>query len=113
MCNVEIRDSVLNQGITGNIVVGENNIVDSNGVTYSNNDFDFDELSKTLEKVLIESDIRQERKYAAEAKKYADKHDQKSLKKFISDNKIAFTSGTFATVAGGVLLELIKNLVGF
>ncbi|MCH5193361.1 MAG: hypothetical protein J1F11_05315 [Oscillospiraceae bacterium] len=108
MANVEFKKSVINNGITGHIFIdSDNNIVGLN------DDFDFDELSELLEAVSIESDIMQERKYAAEAKKYADKHDQKSLKKFISENKSAFTSGTFATVAGGVLLELIKNLVGF
>ena len=113
MTNVELKNSVVNYGIAGNITIGTNNIVGSKDVVNSNDSFDFEELSELLEAVSIESDSKQERKYAAEAKKYSDKHDKKSLKQFISERESAFTSGTFATVAGGVLLELIKKLVGF
>ena len=118
MCNVEVNNSVLNKGITGDIIIGNGNNVDSKNVTvpnniYSNDDFDFDKPSELLEKVSIDSKIRQEGKCAAKEKQYANKHDPKSFKKFISDNKIAFTSGTFATVAGGLLLNLINKVLKF
>ena len=67
MCNVEVNNSVLNKGITGDIIIGNGNNVDSKNVTvpnniYSNDDFDFDKPSELLEKVSIDSKIRQEGK---------------------------------------------------
>ena len=108
MANVELEKSVINYGITGNIFIdSDRNVVDSN------ESFDFDELSNLLERVLIESDNRQEREYAAEAKEIAKDHDKKSIKEFIKARESAFTSGTFATVAGGVLLALIDKVLHF
>lgn len=108
MANVELEKSVINYGITGHIFIdSDRNVVDSN------ESFDFDELSNLLERVLIESDNRQEREYAAKAKEIAKDHDKKSIKEFIKARESAFTSGTFATVAGGVLLALIDKVLHF
>ena len=109
MANVELEKSVINYGSAGDIIIGDNNDL----TKYSNESFDFDSFSKLLGKVLIESDNRQEREYAAEAKEIAKDHDKKSIKEFIKARESAFTSGTFATVAGGVLLALIDKVLHF
>lgn len=106
MVNFELNESVLNTGITGDIYINSCN-------SYLNDNFDFDEFYKFLESVLIESDSKHERECAAKAKELAKNHDKIKLKQLISENKSAFTSGTFATLAGGILLEMIKKVLNF
>lgn len=72
---------------------------------------DLKKLSELLEVVLIESDMSSERKLALKAKNLADEKEKGKLKAFIEENWSAFTSGTFATLVGGVLVEMFKKLV--
>ncbi len=78
---------------------------------FGKNDLNLKELSEMLENVLTGSDVRHERELAADAKRFADKKEKENLKKFILENLSSFTSGTFATLAGGALLEMIKALL--
>ena len=72
---------------------------------------DLKELSKLFEMVLTESDIRTERELAVKAKHFADRKEKGKLKELIAANLSSFASGTFATLAGGALLEMLKNLL--
>lgn len=72
---------------------------------------DLKELSELLEMVLTVSDVRTERELAVKAKHFADRKEKGKLKKLIAENLSSFASGTFATLAGGTLLEIIKALL--
>lgn len=74
-------------------------------------DFDYTKFSKLLNEMLVESDNKDERKCAVIAKQYADGKEKNMLKQLIESNIGTFTSGTFATLAGGALLEMVKKLM--
>ncbi|MCM1525026.1 MAG: hypothetical protein NC120_11265 [Ruminococcus sp.] len=101
--NINSRNSVINSGeINGPVIIGSD----------SSNEIDYEKFSKLLNDVIINSNDRTERTYALEAKEYADEEEHNKLRQLISNNFAAFTSGTFATLAGGVLLEMVKKLAG-
>lgn len=64
-----------------------------------------------LDKVVINSDSRKERKYAIKAQKIYNQNGMVGLKNFFIDNLSSFTTGTFATVAGGLLCDFINSLL--
>lgn len=72
---------------------------------------DLEKLSALLEVVLIESDMSSERNLALKAKNFADKNEKGKLKEFVKENLSAFTSGAFATLVGGVLVEMFKKVI--
>lgn len=72
---------------------------------------DLKELSELLEMVLTESNVRTERELAVKAKHFADRKEKGKLKELIKANWSSFVSGTFATLAGGALLEMLKILL--
>lgn len=79
----------------------------------SNSDFNFEEFSKLLDDMLKKCEDQNERLCALEAQRYADKKDESNLKQYLKDNFPTFSNGTFATLAGGLLLEMVKRLVGY
>lgn len=87
-----------------------NKAVIVNKNTYSES-VNLDELSELLDKLIVESNSETERKYAITAKNYANKQNRTELVNLIKANFSTFTSGTFATLAGGFLLEMIKKLM--
>lgn len=72
---------------------------------------DLKKFSELLDTVLTESDVRLERELAVKAKHFADRKEKGKLKELIKTNWSSFVSGTFATLAGGALLEMIKALL--
>lgn len=95
--------------INGDVSIGTGN--NNGNIDFRKNDFNFKELSEMFEKVIKWSDVKLECELAADAKHFADKKEKENLKKFIVENLSSFTSGTFATLAGGALLEMIKALL--
>lgn len=79
------------------------------GDTYHS--YDYKILEQHFDTVNKSSNDPDECKLALEAKKLCSKHDQKGLRALVKAHIPDFTSGTFATVAGGLLLEMIKHLV--
>lgn len=63
-----------------------------------------------LNEVIKHTSSETERRCATKAKELYTS-DKKALKNFIIDNLSTFTTGTFATVLGGLLLEIIKNIL--
>lgn len=88
--------------VNGPVIIGDD---------IGKDDFDFIMFSELLDRILVESDNKTERKYAVMAKHYADGKEKNKLKQLIKSNLVTFTSGTFATLAGGVLLEMVKMLL--
>lgn len=72
---------------------------------------DLKKFSELLDTVLTESDVRLERELAVKAKHFADRKEKGKLRELIAANLSSFVSGTFATLAGGALLEMIKILL--
>ena len=72
---------------------------------------DLKKFSELLDTVLTESDVRLERELAVKAKHFADRKEKGKLKELIKTNWSSFVSGTFATLAGGALLEMFKILL--
>lgn len=63
-----------------------------------------------LDEVIRSSSKEEEKNCAIKAKElYV--NDRKSLKSYIIDNLSTFTTGTFATVSGGLLLSVIKGIL--
>ena len=75
-----------------------------------NSEIDYDQLAKLLCEVFSNTSNNQEKECASQAANLCNK-DRKSLKNYIIDNINTFVTGTFATTAGGLLLEIIKNLL--
>lgn len=73
-------------------------------------EIDYEKLKILLYTVANISNNNQEKQYAIHAANLCDK-DKHSLKSYIIDNISSFVSGTFATVAGGMLLEMIQGLI--
>lgn len=126
--NIEFNKNNINGSVLEGAVIGNNNSKDN---TYTNsfnkgnnneyvvgnknitvlNDGTFNHLPDYLEIVMINSDSLEERKCASEAKKLFISNNYQDLKSFIIDNISTFTTGTFATVAGGMLLNIIQKLL--
>ncbi len=83
---------------------------ENNNIVHINSEEDYDRLKELLNSVFENADNAKEKDCAHQAVKLCDE-DRKSLKQYIIDNLITFTTGTFATTAGGLLLEMIQNLL--
>ncbi len=126
--NIEFNKNIINGSVFEGSVIGDNNSKDN---TYTNsfnkgnnneyvggnksitvlNDENFKHLPDYLESVMIYSDSLEERKCASEAKKLFISNNHQDLKSFIIENISTFTTGTFATVAGGMLLSIIQKIL--
>lgn len=126
--NIKFDGNNIDGSIFENAVIGDNNSKDN---TYTNsfnrgnnneyvggnknitawNDEDFKNLSDYLESVMIISESLKERECASKAKKLVTSSNHQDLKSFIIDNISTFTTGTFATVAGGMLLNIIQQIL--
>ncbi len=90
-------------GILNGAIIGDHNIVQQE---HTKNDC----FIEGLDEVLKHAKDKTEQECARKAKElYVS--DKKSLKDFIIDNLSTFTTGTFATVSGGLLLAAIKNIL--
>lgn len=104
-----LKNCSISGGVLNNSVLGDNNhYVKGNEFNSSNIE---STLLDCLDKVAINSDSRKERKYAIKARKIYNQNGMTSLKKFIIDNLNSFTTGTFATVAGGLLYDIIQGFL--
>lgn len=106
----DIRGGVLNHAVFGN----DNKVIEGDGNTLENkiyNDCGNDFITY-LDEVIVYSDSKHERECALNAKKLYESNKRSELKKYLMKNISTFTSGTFATVAGGLLIELIKMIIG-
>jgi len=73
-------------------------------------EIDYEQFKILLHTVANLSNNNQEKQHAIHAAELCDK-DKHSLKSYIVENISSFVSGTFATVAGGMLLEMIQGLI--
>lgn len=105
--NAKIGDQFINSFNKGNNneYVGGDKIVNS----YSN--LDYNHFTNYLEEIIKNSDNIKERKCAEKAKNLYNTNKHKELKSFIIQNITTFSTGTFATVAGGLLLNIIQNIL--
>nr|DAO66987.1 MAG TPA: hypothetical protein [Caudoviricetes sp.] len=102
----EFKDCTINDGVLNHAVIGNNNTV----YTVIQNDLQNDRFIECLEEVIKISNNKEEQRCAKKAKElYVS--DKKSFKNFLIDNLASFTTGTFATVSGGLLLSYIKNFL--
>lgn len=99
----EYNNCIINEGIANDIEL----IVNPTG----SDNIDWKKLSELFEQVLIESDKRSERELARNAKLFADEKSKGKLKELIKSNLSTFVSGTFANLAGGLLLDMIKGFM--
>lgn len=101
----KIDGSILESAILGDgnqVINGNDNVV----VNHSAGKFiDY------MDDVIINSNDKRERQCALKAKKLAEENNNSGLKRYIMDNINTFTTGVFATTAGGLLLELINWIV--
>ena len=103
-----ILNSVINEG-SGGIEIGGDIIFNVNDNSI---DIDYEKIAKLLDDVRKKSNDKNEIMCAAVAKQYVDDGNEKGLRKYIKANLSTFTTGTFATLAGGVLLELLRPFMG-
>lgn len=75
-----------------------------------NSKTDYDELKRLLLIVANSSKNSEEIEHASYAAELCGR-DKKSLKSYIIENISSFVTGSFATVAGGMLLAMIQNLI--
>lgn len=68
------------------------------------------DFTEYLDDVMNYTNNKTEYECAKKAKEFY-VSDRKSLKSFIVDNITTFTTGTFATVAGGLLLSAIQKIL--
>ena len=101
------------------IIFEGNSITNSNildGATVISNDkisaIDYDELKSLLNVVVSKSINEEEKQHAVHAVELCGKKDKNLLKSYIMENISSFVTGTFATVAGGLLQNMIQNLIG-
>lgn len=98
--NIEFKDNIISGGeFFSNAVI-------NNGNSQINSDF-----IQCLNSVIEGSDSLTEKNCALKAKELYNKENKKGLKSFVTDNIATFTTGTFATVCGGVLIEFIKQIL--
>ena len=83
---------------------------ETNNTIEINSEIDYDQLTKRLCEVFANTSNTQEKECASQAANLCN-NDRKSLKNYIIDNISTFVTGSFAATAGGLLLELIKNLL--
>lgn len=126
--NINFDGNKINGSVFEGAVIGDNNSKDN---TYTNsfnkgnnneyvggnknitvlNDENFKNLPDYLENVMINSESLKERECASKAKKLVISNNHQGLKTFIIDNISTFTTGTFATVAGGMLLNIVQQIL--
>lgn len=99
MSNTILVNSVFVPGKSGDISIA------------SVGNINYEELAELLEKVLVESENKDERVLASEAKKLCNNNDKGKLKALIKENQGTFLSDTFSTLVGGGLLEILKGLI--
>lgn len=68
-------------------------------------------FTDVFNEVITQSNDKQERKLAQQAKDLCQSNKHNALKQLFIDNLAAFSSGTFATVTGGLLLQAINNFI--
>lgn len=68
-------------------------------------------ISDGLDEIIITTKNKKEIRIAEKTKKYLKEKKFKVLKKWINKNWDTFITGTFSTVAGGMLLNLIQTLL--
>ena len=118
----EFKDSTINGDVFTNAKIGDqfinsfnngnnNEYVDGDNITNSFNNIDYNYFTNYLEEIIKNSDDIKERKCAEKAKNLYNEHKHKELKSFIIQNITTFSTGTFATVAGGLLLNIIQNIL--
>lgn len=103
--SIGFKDCTINGGVMNGAIFGQGNIVQNDYSNIENSCF-----TECLDKVIKYSDDKKEQECAMRAKELYAK-DKKSLKDFIIDNLATFTTGTFASVSGGLLLSIIKNIL--
>lgn len=68
-------------------------------------------FADVFNKVIMQSDDKKERDLAQQAKDLCQANKHNALKKLFIDNLAAFSSGTFAAVTGGLLLQVINDFI--
>ncbi len=105
--DTKFENCTINGGILDGAIFGDNNnIIHGNQINKESDNF-----VNYLDELLKISDSSVEKECAKQAKILYLNNDKKTLKDFIIENIATFTTGTFATVAGGLLLNAIQNIL--
>ncbi len=104
--SINISDSEISGGIFNHSVLGNNN-----NIVLKTSSNDKDNFCSYLDYIILNSESPEERKCASDAKILYQKGEKDKLKRLIIDNIATFAAGTFSTLAGGALLEIIKGIL--
>lgn len=96
--NIIENSNILNGAVIGSVV--------------SEKPSEMDEIIRYLNMVVNSSNDSTEQKCAKQAIKLAKSNDENKLKAFIKENLGTFVTGTFANIASGALLEIVKAMFG-
>lgn len=105
--DTKFENCTINGGILDGAIIGDDNKI----IQIDSNNVSSDNFIKYLDELINTSNNLKEKECAQQAKKLYNRKDIKSLKNFIIENITTFTTGTFATVAGGLLLNAIQNIL--
>lgn len=105
----KFRGCTISGGI--NSFSGSNNRYVNGNQTNYNYIGSYESFTKYLDEVTINSNDAKERECAVKAKALYNSNKIKELKKLIIENISTFTTGTFATTAGGLLLNIIQDML--
>lgn len=105
--HIEFNSSEINGNVFDKAIIGDNNCSISNSKVYTIPKI----FPDYLDEVINNSRNKKEYYCATKAKQLYTSKNQEGLRIFIQDNITTFLNGTFATVAGGLLLEIIQRIV--
>lgn len=103
---ISFTNNEITGDVMGNAIIGDNNNITQNNKSISKDNT----FIECLDNIIKYSNDKKEQECAKKAKELY-MEDKKSLRNFIIDNIVTFTTGTFATVSGGLLLSVIKGIL--
>ncbi len=109
---IHMDNCVVNGGAFNHSILGDDNsYVNGDQIINAFSQNEFADLESYLDEVIRKSKNNKEREYAVHAKQFCIEKNQKGLRNYIIDHIIDFTSGTFQTIAGGLLLSAIQEII--
>lgn len=106
----EFKNSVINGDVFKGAKIGDE-FISGDKIANSFNNRNYNHFTDYLEEIIINSNNKKERECASKAKNLYTSNKHKDLKTFIIENITTFSTGTFATVAGGLLLNIIQKIL--